>query len=132
MVSVIAGCGKQAPVTVPRAQPGQILRLDSQQGRALIDSKRRVVLLDVRTIEEYMKGHVVGAQIGDMSNPQRWDFRLSDLDRNEPVMVYCRDEECSHEAAQMLVDAGFTEVYDLGYPGMWDSRYLPIDKRGKS
>lgn len=133
LVTATACAGqKVTSVKVPRPQPGQIEKIDSRQGRALLDSDRRVLLLDVRTVREYMKGHVVGAQIGDMSNPQRWDFRLSELDREQPVMVYCRDSECSHEAAQLLVDAGFKEVYDLGHPGLWDPKYLPIDKRGKS
>lgn len=133
-VLALSGCAKDAVsgVKVPKPAKGEILKIDSRQGRSLLDSDRRVLLLDVRTVREYMKGHVVGAQIADMSDDKAWDFRLSELDRNKPVMVYCRDTACSHDAAQRLVEAGFVEVYDLGDPGMWDSRYLPIDKRGKS
>lgn len=126
-------CGGGGPsVDLPHAEKGEVMVIDSAQGRAFLDSDRRVLLLDVRTVEEYMKGHVVGAQIADMSNPDRWDFRLGELDRDGPVMVYCRDSDCSAEASQKLVDEGFTEVYDLGHPGMWDPKYLPIDKRGRS
>lgn len=128
-----AACGEGGSSgELPHAERGQVLQIDSAQGRAFLDSERRVLLLDVRTVEEYMKGHVVGAQIGDMSDQARWDFRLSELDPDGPVMVYCRDSECSAEASQRLVAAGFTEVYDLGHPGMWDPKYLPIDKRGRS
>ncbi len=131
---LLGSCSKSesAGVVVPRPEPGTVEKIDSRQGRALLDGDRRVLLLDVRTLREYMLGHVVGAQIGDMADQERWDFRLSELDHNEPVMVYCRDAKCSSEAAELLVEAGFKEVYDLGYPGMWDSKYLPIDKRGKS
>lgn len=128
----VAACGSEAPISVPRPDKGQVEKIDSQQGRALIDSGRRVVLLDVRTVKEYMKGHVVGAQIGDISDEDRWNSRIAELDPKIPVMVYCRDAECSAAASQRLVDDGFVEVYDLGHPGMWDPKYLPIDKRGKS
>lgn len=133
MLTLQTACGGGgSSAELPHAEKGQVLKIDSAQGRAFLDSDRRVLLLDVRTVDEYMKGHVVGAQIGDMSDPARWDFRVSELDVDAPVMVYCRDSDCSAEAAQKLVDAGFVEVYDLGHPGMWDPKYLPIDKRGKS
>lgn len=128
----LSGCGNDKPESVPKPEPGQVLKIDSKQGRALLDSGRRVLLLDVRTVREYMIGHVVGAQIGDISDDERWNSRIAELDRDKPVMVYCRDSECSAEAARRLVDEGFKEVYDLGHPGMWDPKYLPIDKRGKS
>lgn len=132
IVGVTTACGGGSAVELPHAEKGQVLVIDSAQGRAFLDSDKRVVLLDVRTVDEYMKGHVVGAQIGDLSNPDRWDFRVEELDPQIPVMVYCRDSDCSADASQRLVDAGFVEVYDLGHPGMWDPKYLPIDKRGKS
>lgn len=122
-------CGGGSSASLPHAEKGEVLEIDSAQGRAFLDSDRRVLLLDVRTVEEYMKGHVVGAQIADMSDQARWDFRISELDDDQPVMVYCRDSQCSADAARRLVDAGFSEVYDLGHPGMWDPKYLPIDKR---
>lgn len=132
VIAFQTACGGGDPNDdLPHAEPGQVLVIDSAQGRAFLDSDRRVLLLDVRTVEEYMLGHVVGAQIADMSNPDRWNSRLAELDLDTPVMVYCRDQDCSAEASQKLVDEGFVEVYDLGHPGMWDPKYLPIDKRGR-
>ena len=34
--------------------------------------------------------------------------------KDTPVMVYCRSGRRSKEAAHILADLGYTEIYDLG------------------
>ncbi len=68
------------------------------------------VLLDVRQLKEYTKGHIAGAlliPIGDL--PQR----IEELDRQKPVIVYCAIGGRSRAAAAMLLEAGFAEVFNV-------------------
>ena len=59
--------------------------------------------------------------------------RLSELppDKNAKVVIYCRSGNMSTQAAQDLIKAGYTNVYELG-GGMiaWEGAGLPIVNRG--
>lgn len=126
---VVVGCGGDPTAAIPQARPGQVVKLDSREGKALLKSDRHALLIDTRTVPEYIRGHLVGAQSVDMSDAEAWKFRVAEFDLNRPTVVYCRDDKCSREAAERLVSAGLTHVYDLGSPNDWDRRYLPLDGR---
>lgn len=82
--------------------------------------KEDVQLIDVRTPEEYSAGH-----IGDAKNIDFYatDFKanMSKLDKEKPVLIYCKSGGRSGQTAEMLKELGFKEVYDLegGYSG-WE------------
>jgi rhodanese-related sulfurtransferase len=88
--------------------------LNTQQGK--------VVLLDVRTPEEYKQGHIENAKNIDVLQN---DFaqKVERLDKNTPVFVYCRSGHRSMKAAQILKEKGFKKVYNLdgGYIA-WSSQ----------
>ncbi len=71
-----------------------------------------VVLLDVRTPVEYADGHVAGAVNIDVSSPSFAD-EISALDPDASYVVYCRSGNRSADAAAQMVEAGFTDVYDV-------------------
>jgi len=84
------------------------------------------LFVDVRTVSEYEGGHIEGAiliplsEIGD---------RLSELPMDRPIVVYCNGSSCnrSGNAAVILINNGFTEVYDLGGTGIieWIEKDYP-------
>jgi len=80
-------------------------------------------LLDVRTPEEFAGGHLDGAA---NINVQELQSRLSEIPRDQPVVLYCRSGNRSAQAAQMLQAAGFTGVYDLGGIIAWEQAGLPV------
>lgn len=71
-----------------------------------------VVLIDVRTPEEFQAGHVADAQLLDIRSP---DFAagVADLDPEQTYLVYCRSGNRSAVATQQMEDAGLT-VLDGG------------------
>jgi len=84
------------------------------------------LFVDVRSVSEYESGHIEGAvliplsEIGD---------RLSELPTDRPIVVYCNGSSCNRSgaAAVILVNNGFTEVYDLGGIGIneWIEKNYP-------
>ena len=70
------------------------------------------LLIDVRTPQEYQGGHIEGAVNIDYFAS---DFKaqLQKLDLNQPVFVYCKVGGRSGKAAQVLLELGAPEVYDL-------------------
>ena len=81
-----------------------------------------VVLIDVRTPEEYAQGAIEGAVNIDYFNQQDFIKQISSLNKNTPVYLYCRSGNRSMKAARQLVSLGFEKVYDLagGYMA-WSS-----------
>lgn len=77
-----------------------------------------IQLIDVRTPAEYSAG-----KIGYASNVDFYadDFKaqLEKLDKTKPTLIYCASGGRSGNAASMMKDLGFQEVYDLqgGYKG---------------
>lgn len=69
-------------------------------------------LLDVRTMEEYEEAHIGNATL--IPHDELED-RLDEMptDRNAPVFVYCRTGNRSAQAADVLVEAGYTNIIHL-------------------
>ncbi len=126
VMTLLVACGG-SDVTAPVAEEGAVLNIDSAEGAALIDSDRSVLVVDVRTLEEYTEGHLVGAQHIPVEDPELWEQRVAALDPDGPIVVYCRTGRRSAIAAEQLVAAGFSEVYDLGGATDWDPADLELE-----
>lgn len=80
-------------------------------------------LLDVRTPEEFASGHIPGAvNISVDSLAQQ----LSQVPQDKPVVVYCHSGNRSAQAARILNDAGYKNIYDLGGIIAWQQAGLPV------
>lgn len=66
--------------------------------------------LDVRTPEEYAKGHIVGSQNIDVQDSNFELDALESLDKERTVALYCRSGRRSKKAAEILSTNGFQVV----------------------
>jgi rhodanese-related sulfurtransferase len=83
-------------------------------------------LIDVRTPEEYMRGHLKRAINLNFNNDNFEDIVKAKLDKTRPVFVYCFSGRRSTDAATFLRDLGFIEVYDMaGGFAKWTSSSTP-------
>lgn len=85
------------------------------------DSER--VLLDVRTVEEYERGHLKGAiniPVDDLRN------QLDALPEEREIWVYCQAGIRGYVAQRILMQRGFSRVYNLsgGYGLLEQIGYL--------
>ncbi|MCL2572800.1 MAG: rhodanese-like domain-containing protein [Defluviitaleaceae bacterium] len=72
-----------------------------------------VLILDVRTPEEFQSGHIENAILLPYSDL----FALAEsviLDKDMTILVYCQSGRRSNIAAWLLYELGFTAVYDFG------------------
>src|SRR5690606_10889218 len=86
------------------------------------------LVIDVRTEEEYLAGHIPGARLIPHTQVADYLEGLSAL-KNEPIVVYCKSGKRSGEAAEVLEKAGFSKVRILegSYPG-WEAAGKPVKK----
>lgn len=84
-------------------------------------------LLDVRTPEEFSKGHLVNAKNWNWTDGQ-FTQKFGELDPAQPVFVYCLSGGRSGAAASMLQSKSFTQVYELqGGIMKWNAANLPVE-----
>ena len=87
-------------------------KITAEEAKEIIDTQE-VIILDVRTKEEFKEKHIEGALLIP-------DYELEKLaksklpDKNKKILVYCRSGNRSKSAARLLIDMGYTDVYDFG------------------
>lgn len=97
--------------------------IENEKLKQLLDSKKEIVILDVREPVEFAFGHIPNAMnipLGQLS------FRLNELNQNDEIYVVCRTGNRSDFACRILSEHGFTNVKNV-LPGMhmWDG---PVEK----
>ena len=70
-----------------------------------------VQLIDVRTPEEYAEGYILHAKNVNFKADNFMEL-MSELNKDEPLYVYCMVGGRSGMSAAKLKEAGFTKVYD--------------------
>ena len=86
--------------------------VDSARAESLMDSVDELVVLDVRTPEEFAAGALPGAILIDINDPS-FTTEVSELDTDLPYLVYCRSGNRSAAAVEIMEDLGFAEIYEL-------------------
>ncbi len=72
-----------------------------------------VIVLDVRTPEEFAAGHLDGAELLDF-NGGEFAAALPSLDPDAEYLVYCRSGNRSAQAISLMQAEGFEKVTNLG------------------
>jgi ArsR family transcriptional regulator len=86
-----------------------------------------VTVLDVRPADEFALGHLPGALHIPLGALKR---RLKELDRDKPVVAYCRGAYCvlAYEAVALLRSRGFdVRRLEEGLPE-WRAAGLPVEQ----
>ena len=86
-----------------------------------------LVILDVRTEDEYNEGHIENAiNIDYYSKSLKKD--LNKLDKNKTYLVYCRSGSRSAKTVTIMEELGFKEVYNIGGMIDWTAAGYPSVK----
>lgn len=93
----------------------------------IVNSNQDYVILGVRTPDEFDEGHIKGAILIPVLE---LDNRLDELPKDKPVITYCRSGIRSRNAANILVENGFKQVYDMGGILEWISKGYPVVSEG--
>lgn len=75
-------------------------------------TQNEAVIIDVRTPMEYNEGHIKNSKLIDISD-RDFENQLEKLDKSKTYYVYCRSGGRSSSASQIMIEKGFTKVYNL-------------------
>ncbi|MEY2968248.1 MAG: hypothetical protein RIQ64_875 [Actinomycetota bacterium] len=109
LVLVTASCGGDDDV----AQPAVAETVAATNEEATAQPAVESILIDVRDAEEFASGHLPDA-VNIPWNDGTLAAQIAELDPNAAYRVYCRSGNRSGQAVALMLDAGFTNVVDLG------------------
>ncbi|MDW7656969.1 MAG: rhodanese-like domain-containing protein [Bacillota bacterium] len=108
--------------TIPDTQdtdgPAVVKLIEADEALQILKDIPDAVLLDVRTEQEFVGGHIAGATLIPVDEISARIAELPD-DFATPIIVYCRSGNRSATAAWLLIEAGYRAVYDLGGINSW-------------
>ena len=91
----------------------------------LLGSDNDYLLLDVRTEQEYFDGHIPGAIC--IPNEEINETVVEALpDQEQVIFVYCRSGNRSKQAAEKLVNLGYTNIVEIGGVKDWPGELIVI------
>ena len=109
LLMLLPACGQ----TTQNKQEAVYLNITAEEAKKIMDTETDYVILDVRTREEYDQGHIPGALlIPDYEIKAKAEDVLTDKDQQ--ILVYCRSGRRSKNAAQSLVELGYTNIKEFG------------------
>ena len=121
VLAVSAVCFAEAPKAAEGTQTVQTQAaaayktLTPQQAKQRMEQNDKIIVLDVRTQEEFAAGHIPGAVLLPV------DLIEAKSEEDAEILVYCRSGKRAHRASQALADMGYTNIEHIG--GIMDWPY---------
>jgi len=106
----------------------QKMQFNSPEVKDVLKKNKSIVILDVRTAEEFAAGHLKGAQNIDIRQQDAYS-KLDKLNPKTTYLVYCRTNHRSGMAVDYMMQKGFKSVYQMmdGFPG-WAANNFDYEK----
>lgn len=109
-ISILAGCSSE---NQPSDSNDSYTKITAEEAKIMIDQENDLIILDVRTPEEFDAGHIPGA-VNISSTEITATVEGVITDKSDTILVYCRSGSRSAGASQELSNLGYTNVYDFG------------------
>ena len=109
---LITGCGSDNKMS-----SNSIYTISVEEVKSLVDSfndQDNLVIIDVRTNEEYKEGHIKNSINIPVDNIEKINYR-----KDTKIVLYCRSGNRSNQAALKLKSLGYENIYDMGGINYW-------------
>lgn len=93
--------------------------LNIEKAIKLVNSSTNLIILDVRTREEYLAGNIPNSINIDVLS-QDFKSKIDMLDKNKEYLIYCRSGNRSSIASSIMSTNGFINIYNLENIGYQD------------
>lgn len=77
-----------------------------------INSDESAIIHDLRTFEEYSKGHITNSLLVDIYHPT-YQKKIMELDKSKNYYIYCRIGSRRYHAGYFILQMGFEKVSHL-------------------
>jgi rhodanese-related sulfurtransferase len=105
-----------------------VKNVEAEQAAKLLQENKKIVVLDVRTSEEFAAGHIAGATNLDFHNPD-FEKKLSALDKTKSYLVHCAAGGRSAKTRDLMKKQQFQSIYHLeGGLKAWEKAGKPVER----
>jgi rhodanese-related sulfurtransferase len=118
----VAGCANTTDKPAA-SEAATVNKITAEEARARLDNETGIILVDVRTQDEYNVEHIPNAILLPVDNIVD-DAETIIPDKEATYFVYCRSGNRSATASAQLVEMEYKNIYDLG--GIKDWPYEKI------
>ena len=104
------------------AKKAEYKKITSDEAKKMMETQK-VIVVDVRTLEEYNEGHIpnaISVPLETIENEAEAKLKNKDA----LILVYCRSGRRSREAALKLIEKGYTNVIDFGGIKDWNGEVV--------
>jgi rhodanese-related sulfurtransferase len=108
---------------------GTVKNVTPDEAEKLIKENPKMVILDVRTPEEFAKGHIHGAKNIDF-NEDDFSKKVATLDPATPILVHCAAGGRSSQALADLKDKKTIYHLNKGFSA-WEKAGKPVETGAK-
>ena len=112
MLMILTGCGGQV-------MENSYLQITQEEAKNMMDANPDAIILDVREQDEYDAGHIAGAVLLPVGTISKDTAAEAIPEKDSVVLVYCRSGNRSKTASAILVELGYTQVYEFGGINTW-------------
>ena len=112
LVTVLIFAGNNNIISKKKGDEKIISNNISAEEMKKIISEKQVIILDVRTLEEFKEGHIEKAINIDFYS-ENFENNLNKLDKTKKYIIYCRSGNRSGTALKIMEDLKFMEVYNV-------------------
>ncbi len=81
-----------------------------EEAKSLVESNVSLIIVDVRTREEYDNSHIEGAILIPVSE---LEGRINELSKEEELLIYCRTGNRSSNSVNILKANGYTKIFHM-------------------
>ncbi|WP_159018282.1 rhodanese-like domain-containing protein [Algibacter sp. L3A6] len=116
--AIMFNCKAQNDDIVTKVTPEELV--------VLLKEQKEIKLIDVRTPEEYGAGHISRAENINFFS-ENFSESLAELDKEEPLVIYCKSGRRSGKSVATFKESGFTKIYELeGGVLNWKSKNFEV------
>lgn len=110
------------------ADPAAPKNVTIDEAQKIIKEDKKVVVLDVRTAEEFKAGHIAGAKNIDF-NSDDFEKQIAGLDKDKTYVVHCAAGGRSAQACKIIEKVQLPTVYHMnqGFKA-WEKSGKPVEK----
>ncbi|SFU53992.1 rhodanese-like domain-containing protein [Pontibacter akesuensis] len=109
---VLLAAGLFSCTSTPPQAPAEVQQMTAQTFREQ-NMNSKTVLVDVRTPEEFATGHLEGALNSDFRGGA-FATEMQNWDKDKTYYLYCASGNRSGKAAELMKEAGFRNIVNVG------------------
>ncbi len=114
--TVISSCGERNEIEQNSNIETETVvykKISAEEAKNIMDTKEGVTILDVRNEDEYEEGHIPNSTLLPLYDLET-EIETVVENKDYTILIYCRSGRRSALAANILIDLGYTDVYDFG------------------